>query len=393
MLQTVQGGARRWVCVLLSACLFAAAVLGIGGTSVQVSAKTTAEYEKEIAALEKKQKDLNKKLSDTTNKIKSEQEKQKLLEEQIEVVEEQLRLYQDKINLVNENIEKLEAEIELKLQEIDTNEEFFAQRVRAMYISNTSNSTLNSLLTAKSFAQFLNNAEILKRISQSDQDLINELMQQHKTLDLARTDLVDEQTALQTTQAELDEKSNNLDSLYQKSNSQEAALKKAEKDYYLQLEKNAKAIKQQEAELAVLIANAGNAGVAPGKLLWPVPASSRITSPYGWRWIFGKQEFHKGIDIGAPKGTPIVAAANGTVLTVRKNTYGYGWYVVVNHGGGVSTLYAHASRIDVTEGQQVKMGQTIAGVGTTGNSTGNHLHFEVRIDGVQTDPMGYVSPP
>lgn len=393
MLQAVQGGARRWACILLSACLFAAAVLGIGGTSVQVSAKTAAEYEKEIQALENKQKDLNKKLSDTTNKIKSEQEKQKLLEEQIGVVEEQLRLYQDKINLVNENIEKLEADIALKLQEIDTNEEFFAQRVRAMYISNTSNSTLNSLLTAKSFAQFLNNAEILKRISQSDQDLIHELMQQHETLDLARTDLVDEQTALQKTQAELDEKSNNLDSLYQKSNSQEAALKKAEKDYYLQLEKNAKAIKQQEAELAVLIANAGNGGVAPGKLLWPVPASSRITSPFGWRWIFGKKEFHKGLDIAAPKGTPIVAAADGTVLTVKKNTYGYGWYVVVNHGGGVSTLYAHCSRIDVREGQKVKMGQTIAGVGTTGNSTGNHLHFEVRINGVQKDPQGYVSPP
>lgn len=108
-----------------------------------------------------------------------------------------------------------------------------------------------------------------------------------------------------------------------------------------------------------------------------------MTSEFGWRKdpFTGKGAGHTGIDLGMPKGTPIRAALTGTVYLVRYSTTGYGYHVMIDHGGGFVTLYAHCSKLLVAEGQQVQAGDIIAEVGSTGRSTGNHLHFEVRING------------
>lgn len=117
-----------------------------------------------------------------------------------------------------------------------------------------------------------------------------------------------------------------------------------------------------------------------------------VTSEFGYRLdpITGEQKFHGGIDLGMPKGTPIHCALDGTVMLVRYSTTGYGYHIMVDHGGEVVTLYAHCCEIDVTEGQKVKAGQEIAKVGTTGRSTGNHLHFEVRVNGEKQNPRDYL---
>ena len=130
-------------------------------------------------------------------------------------------------------------------------------------------------------------------------------------------------------------------------------------------------------------------------MCWPSAASSYITSPFGYRIhpIYGSYKFHTGIDIGAYGGSNILAANSGRVMTVVYNygTTGYGCYVMVDHGGGIVTLYAHCSAILVQVGQYVERGQVIARVGTTGASTGNHLHFEVRVDGQYQEPLQYVT--
>jgi murein DD-endopeptidase MepM/ murein hydrolase activator NlpD len=129
-------------------------------------------------------------------------------------------------------------------------------------------------------------------------------------------------------------------------------------------------------------------------MTWPVPSSYRITSSFGMRKhpILRKNKMHTGVDRGADKGASIVAANSGTVIMAHYDKNGYGNMVVIDHGGGITTLYAHASKLLVKVGDKVKSGQTIAKVGSTGLSTGNHLHFEVRVNGEPKDPMkGYLS--
>lgn len=378
----------------MAVCILTMGIFTLLGDAVVVEAKTIAQLEKEQKELEKKEKEVAAQLSNNTVKIKDEQTKQKLLSSQIQSVEEQIFIYREKIELVTADIVAKEAEIAVKLEDIDKNEELFAQRVKAMYISNTSSSVLSTLLESKSFSQFINTSEILTRMSDSDQELIDTLDTQKKELQAKKSALETEQTDLKNAKSSFETKNKSLDGLYSQSKDSEIELKKKSKQYMMEKEKYAKQIKENEAEVDRIIAASNNGGAGPqGQLAWPVPSSGRITSPYGWRTIFGKKEFHWGMDIGAGKGTAITSAADGEVILVKKSSYGYGWHVVVNHGGGYSTLYAHASRIDVTQGQQVKRGQTIAGVGNTGNSFGNHLHFEVRINGNKKNPINYVKKP
>ncbi len=149
--------------------------------------------------------------------------------------------------------------------------------------------------------------------------------------------------------------------------------------------------------ICLLLQGSTDAAVPPEALLisesgfcWPTPGYTKITSPYGYRIhpITGQLKFHSGIDIGAAGGTPTVAAMDGTVtISVYSNSYGN--YVEIDHGGGVRTRYAHMSRRLCTVGDSVTQGETIGLVGSTGNSTGNHCHFEVRINGTTYDPMQY----
>ena len=127
-------------------------------------------------------------------------------------------------------------------------------------------------------------------------------------------------------------------------------------------------------------------------MAWPTPGYTRITSPYGMRThpITGVYKLHTGVDLGAPYGSNFIAATDGTVIIAGYNT-AYGNMVIIDHGGGVSTLYAHGSKIMVEVGQTVKKGDIVLKVGSTGYSTGPHAHFEVRVNGKVVDPMPYIT--
>ena len=189
-------------------------------------------------------------------------------------------------------------------------------------------------------------------------------------------------------------KSTELKNLYAESEANESSILQANKQYVENAEKYKKEQEALEAEIQKMLQNEGSSdSYGDGKLKWPVPTRSYISSYFGWRTLYGKPNYHKGIDIPGAAGTNIVAADAGKVLRVEKLTYGYGWHVIIDHGNGVATLYGHCSRLDVSVGQVVQKGQVIAGIGTTGNSTGNHVHFEVRINGVQQNPLNYVKQP
>ncbi|MBA4370011.1 MAG: hypothetical protein C0418_00320 [Coriobacteriaceae bacterium] len=149
--------------------------------------------------------------------------------------------------------------------------------------------------------------------------------------------------------------------------------------------------REAAAIAATLRARAGGSGLYAGTMSWPVPASSRITSYYGWRThpILRTRRFHHGLDIGAPSGSAIVAAGTGEVIWAGWRG-GYGKVVMIDHGEGCVTVYAHMSSIGVSVGQAVDQGQRIGAVGSTGLSTGPHLHFEVRANGESRNPLEYL---
>ena len=136
----------------------------------------------------------------------------------------------------------------------------------------------------------------------------------------------------------------------------------------------------------------GKANGATGSMMWPCPSCHYITSQFGWRYhpIYQTQKYHSGVDIGASYGATIVAADGGTIITAG-SVSGYGNCVVINHGNGITTLYGHMSSIAVSVGQKVSKGQTIGYVGSTGNSTGPHLHWEVTVNGVRQNPLNYAT--
>ncbi|MDR1438536.1 MAG: M23 family metallopeptidase, partial [Clostridiales bacterium] len=154
----------------------------------------------------------------------------------------------------------------------------------------------------------------------------------------------------------------------------------------------AKAAKAAKAAQENAAASAGGGSVGSGAAMrWPLPGYSTLSSPYGTRVhpVTGKKKMHTGIDIPAPTGTDIVAAKGGTVI-ISGVQGGYGNAVVISHGDGLTTLYGHCSKLLVKVGQTVKQGEVIAKVGSTGVSTGPHLHFEVRKDGATAQPLNYV---
>ena len=187
---------------------------------------------------------------------------------------------------------------------------------------------------------------------------------------------------LKDEQAELDDKKDAVDS--------DIAQTQEELD---KMEAEAEALNEQirrEAE-----ANAANNDDVVyyngGQMQWPAPAYTRISCYFGWRThpITGRKNYHGGTDLAAPGGSPILAAESGTVIIAARH-WSYGNYVVIDHGGGLATLYAHSSKLLVSKGQHVERGQKIALVGTTGSSTGNHLHFEVRKNGVRVNGLPYI---
>lgn len=384
----------RIITLLLAMTLILTFMFGVFGQAPIIYADEITDLEQKIKDLETQSKQIDSQLSDLKGKLESEEENQVVLKARIKNTTDQITLYNQKIDAMTASIQQKNKEIDEKSEDIYANEELFAQRLRGMYISNASSSTLTYILGAKSFSEILTRAEIIRKISESDTELIQTLTDEKAELNAIKKDMEEQNAALTQTKANLKARSDELVTLKAQSEANEKSLLKTQETYYKQKQTFKKQIEANEKEIDRILAERANKGQAPeGQYKWPVPSSSRITSPFGWRTIWGKKEWHTGIDIGAKAGSAIVAAQPGTVVAANKLSYGYGWHLVIDHGGGHATLYAHCSRLDVKVGDQVQRGDVIAGVGTTGASTGNHLHFEVRINGEKKNPTGYVVAP
>ncbi|MDO5331965.1 MAG: peptidoglycan DD-metalloendopeptidase family protein, partial [Bacillota bacterium] len=300
------------------------------------------------------------------------------------------------INKLNKNINETKEKINVTLAELAVLEEQIAtqdddlnQRLRTMY-KNGSIGMLSVLLGSKSMSDFLTNMEMVKRIYNSDAQLLADMQVAYDSVIDKKQQLSDLKDSLVAQQ----ETATNAKASLSASEEKLAAQKKA-------VESDNKALEAQIDELnaeadrlvAEILKLQGNDAYAGGQMCWPSKSSTRITSNFGNRLhpILKVYKLHTGIDIGAAKGTDIIAANSGKVIKAAYNAGGYGYYVMIDHGGGIVTLYAHSSKLLVNVGDIVVRGQTIALVGSTGNSTGPHIHFEVRVNGQYVDPLGYVT--
>ena len=329
---------------------------------------------------------------------------------ELDVIDEELNQVTDEYNNITEQLEivteelvQTESALEHAIEERETQYEVFKDRVRIMYM-NGSVGYLEVLFSANDFSDFLNRLDYINLIAEYDKGVLDRLQQieneinEHKSnVELHKRESEVLQAQLKNKQIELEIAMNQKVELIERLSRDERMYQQQIADWQ-QANKDIEALikrkeeeerKRREAALAAARPNVAYTG--GGAVAWPVPGSSRETSTYGNRTspINGRAEFHTGIDIGAPTGTAIVAADAGVII-FSGTMSSYGKTVIVDHHNGMTTLYAHASKLDVSEAQRVSRGQVIAKVGSTGNSTGPHLHFETRIGGVHKNPWNYL---
>lgn len=310
------------------------------------------------------------------------------LEREIDIIQTEIYAIDDIIADADAQILEKEEEIAKIQGDIDIQDEKFKETLRAMD-ENSTVSYIDLIFSSKNLSELLINIETINEITQHDMKIIDEMTR-------LKTEVEDKKAEIEAQKAEQEQArsiaTDKQNQLSIKIKEKENLAKALEKDIkkYTQVYEDAR---RQEESLkgSLKYSSSSSQYLGSGRFCWPAPSYTRISSPYGWRNhpIFKTNKFHSGVDLAAPGGSNILAAETGKVISAGWNG-GYGNCLVVDHGGGISTLYAHASKLCVSKGDYVTKGQVIAKVGTTGNSTGNHLHFEVLIGGKTTDPMAYI---
>ena len=328
-----------------------------------------------------------------------------------------LETLSEELSQLSTDIEKKEEQIaitttELQAAEITEAAQYEAMKLRIKYMYEKGDSSyVDLLLQARSLSELLNKAEYIGKISEYDREKLDEyaatkvqITEVKTTLETEHAELLDLQEQTEAKHASVEELMVAKQAEIKAVESKIDAAKNEVTDYQKDLKAQENSIKAIEAEIKRQEEAAKKKAEASGqtyktqsigdiKFIWPCPSSGRITSKFGARTspTKGASSNHQGIDIGAPTGNNIVAAAGGTVV-VSTYSYSAGNYVMLNHGGGVYTVYMHASKLLCKVGDTVKQGQVIAKVGSTGYSTGPHLHFGIRVNGTYVNPSKYVSP-
>lgn len=402
---------KRWkkaLCAFL--CIPIAAYLA-GVMDVHASGLTNdliKEKEQEIESARELKKELQSNLTDV-KKIKEELEAAKNdLAEYVAQLDGQLVTIQSKIADLKGKIEEKEDEIvqtqgELESAIEDQNNQYEAmkKRIKFMY-EKGDNLYMELIFSSTSFSDMLNKADYIEMLSAYDRKMLDQYVATRELIELYKQQLEEEMAYLEEAKAGveseeaslnslIDEKKDRIEQVGNDIDAKEAAI--AEYEAYIKEQNETIAILEKVvAEEKARLAEESRLKYDGGMFKWPAPSYTAISSEYGNRVhpTLGVEKFHNGLDMAAPGGSPILAAYDGNVVAADYSS-SMGNYIMIDHGDGLYTIYMHASALYVSKGNFVVKGQNIAAVGSTGRSTGNHLHFSVRLNGNYVNPWNYLS--
>lgn len=403
------------------------------GTVVTVAADaTTQSLQEQIEALDAQKEELEAQIADLNSQKAAGLDAKANLDSLAAVTQQKIAAAETLSKQLSEQIETTSATISEREADIETTFNKFLDRLVVSYEEGEA-SYLSIILNSSDMGDFLTKMDMVSSMLEYDRNLKIQYQNEKTELEAAKQRLEEDSSlqeeilaSLEADKAEYEalseQQANYIKSLeddISKANSaleaataQDNALNEqleaylyqlAEQQRQLEAQRKAEEAARQAAAAAAAASNGGTTDPAPtsgadasnyyvgGGFAWPLPGYSYISSGFGWRTLGGYSDFHRGIDIPAPYGTPIRASKGGQVV-IATGHGSYGNYVVIDHQNGESTLYAHQSMLGCSVGQYVNQGDVIGYVGSTGYSTGNHLHFEVRINGEAQNPMGYVSP-
>lgn len=418
---------------LLMAGVICFGTLFTGSGVLYTAADTQSQLEAEQAELAEKRKNIESELAELEGDAELNEaylaeydKKMKVQEEQIENIEEQLGILEAESAALSVSISEKETEV-------DEGVELFRQRLRALYMAGGT-SYASVLAGAKDFYDMLVRIELIQRVSQHDNDLIEELKSQITALNADKAELEDNISRTTAKKQEAEQLYKELRDTYNnhvevkkmheaemadyaarfdeikaeearveeelqaeiRRKQEEAERRRKEEEERRKAEEERK---RKEAEEQGKLYNEQSTALftsySDTGFIWPVPTVRNYTDAYGNRYIVeeDRYDFHKGVDITKPGcyGEPIIASAGGEIIRAGDTGNGYGYHVLIDHGNSISTLYGHCSSLAVKVGDMVEQGDVIGYIGNTGYSYGNHLHFEVRVNGQHTDPFNYVN--
>ena len=385
--------ARRRVLVGIMAAVLALLMFGVVLLSALMPRAVTKS---QVDALKKQAAEATARKDEAKKKLASINADLSKLEQQIALLDQQIEAQEDEIAAQEALLEELtklidEKTIELAESEAEQERQYGTMRERIRYMAeHGTTSYLSILLSSDSFSDFLNRYEIIKQISLRDEKLFEKLKAirdrvASEKLELEETKKEEEETRAVMEQNKLELEAQRAEKIRQQQAAMDAK-NAANKAYAEMIEKEEKLLAEYKKAAAELAAQSTYVG---GTFMWPLPAANNvITCPYGMRKhpITGVRKLHTGIDLRASTGTKVYAANSGTVTTSGYSS-AWGNYIIISHGGGLTTLYAHLSRRSVSKGNKVKRGDIIGYTGNTGYSTGPHLHFEIDKNGTPYDPL------
>ena len=385
---------RKILCIVLafiisSFSIFTCVLAEETNTSNTTDAKSLKQQQEE---LQNQIDEANGELENVQNELSENLQQVQKLDEKIASSQTELDELNAKITELQTSIDQVGAELQKAEESYNSQKKLLDDRLVEIYEEGEIQ-YLDVLLSSKNMSEFLSTYFLVTELVDYDKQLLEDMGEKKHEIELSKEKLDNEQEELATIKANQTKTAKIVENTKTVRENFIAKLSEEEKQIQSQIDEYNRQFDEVNAEILKLAMDGIDTQYIGGELAWPVPGYTRITSKYGMRIhpITGVYKLHTGVDIGAPMGANFVAANDGIVVKAGYNG-AYGNMVIIDHGGGIQTLYAHGSEITVNVGDTVKRGETVVlKVGSTGYSTGAHAHFEVRINGVTTDPLPYIT--
>ena len=360
---------------------------------------TTVVIADDLMDLQNRKNELNNQITEANEQVENIQIELTDTLKQIDNLDQKIETYQGQVDELNEKLETLQNQIktaEEKLTNLENNYKIqrktFQNRIVAQYEAGDVQ-YLDVLLSSNTLSEFISNYYLIGEIAKYDRNLLDNIDRQKNEIEKIKTTLTEREKNLKTVKENKEKTATALENAKVIKNSYAKQLTDSEKETQAKIAEYQRELDNLEAQIVTITSIKVGEDYVGGEFAWPAPGYSTITSKYGMRVhpILKTHRVHSGTDIAMPMGAYIIAANDGVVTKAGYSSTGYGNMVLIDHGGGVSTLYGHGSEILVQTGQTVKRGDIIMKAGSTGWSTGPHLHFEVRINGQHVDSLPYIT--